>query len=196
MNSLTTSEINAAASALLLEGGYKAIEKLPREINPPSGARFFEDNFGIVEFVVFDTWQALREGWPKAQASLVELMSRFVHSGDAKAWEGYVVLFTSAVIPGTARDEAEDIRYNTSRVRKLLATGDDLRTIGDVERTILPLLPLAPESDRAQGRGDRVFELLPEILRKRGIPIDVSRQLIDAFLKNEPLMERLQKVRS
>jgi hypothetical protein len=196
MTSLTTSEITAAANAALLEGGYRSVEKLPPGIIVPSGARFFEDPFGVVEVVVFDTWEALREGWPNAQAALVELMSRFLKSGDAKSWEGYLALFTPAPIPDKTQDNAEEIRYNTSRVRKLLATGDELRTVTDVERALLPLLPLAPHVARQMSQGDRVFDLLPEILRKRGVSGEISRALIDAFLTNQPLLERLHKVKS
>jgi len=196
MNPLTSTEIAAAASAVLLEGGYKAISKLPEEVAPPSGARFFEDTCGVVEFIVFETWEALRENWSDAQASLVELISRFVQSGEAKAWEGYLVLFTPAALPTKARADAEEIRYNTSRVRKLLATGEDLRTITDVERTLLPLLPLTGPIERHGNQEDRVLDRLPKILKRRGISGEISRELIDAFLNNEPLLERIHKIRS
>jgi hypothetical protein len=196
MITLTTSEITAAASAALLDGGYRIVETFPRDISSPSGTRFFEDAFGVVEIAVFESWQGLREGWPNAQGALVELMSRYVKTGEPKAWEGYLVLFTPATLPDASRDEAEQIKYDTSRLRKLLATGDDLRTITDVERAVLPLLPITPALAQQMAQEDQVFELLPQMLAKRGVSSELARELIAAFLANEPLMERLHGVKS
>ena len=191
MSSLTSTEIVAAATSALLSGGYRPVERAQLDIQVLSNARFYEDAFGIVEVVVFDTWENLKSEWPNGQASLVELISRFVQTGEAKAWEGYLVLFTPAVLPPGQRDDAEGIRYNTNRVRKLLATGEDLQTITDVERTLIPLLPLISSLGEKENRPDRVFDRLPETLARRGISPEVTRGLIDAFLANQPLLERL-----
>lgn len=191
MSSLTSTEIVAAASAALLDGGYHVVETGPIDIPVLTGARFYEDDFGIVELVVFDTWENLKSEWSSAQSSLVELISRFVQKGEAKAWEGYLVLFTAAALPADERDTAENIRYNTSRVRKLIATGEDLSTITDVERTLIPLLPLTTSAEEQNIQIDRVFDRLPETLAKRGISPGLTRTLIDAFLDNQPLMDKL-----
>src|SRR5437016_5737672 len=156
MSSLTSTEIVAAANSVLLSGGYRLIDRAQLDIPAVSAARFYEDAFGIVEVVVFDTWESLRSEWANAQASLVELISRFVQTGEAKAWEGYLVLFTPAVVPSEQRDKADGIRYNTNRVRKLLATGENLQTITDVERTLVPLLPLTSSTAEQENRQDRV----------------------------------------
>lgn len=37
------------------------------------------------------------------------------------------------------------IQRDTNRVRKLVAAGQELQTLNDVERTLLPLLPVSPE---------------------------------------------------
>jgi hypothetical protein len=196
MSSLTSSEIVAAATSALLSGGYRPVERTQLDIPVLSTARFYEDAFGIVEIVVFDTWENLKSQWPNAQASLVEVISRFVQTGEAKAWEGYLVLFTPAVLPPEQRDDAEGIRYNTSRVRKLLSTGEDLQTITDVERTLIPLLPLTSALEEQENRPDRVFDHLPETLARQGISPEVTRGLIDAFLANQPLLERLHRGKS
>lgn len=100
------------------------------------------------------------------------------------------MLFTPALMPEALRDDAEQIKYDTSRLRKLLATGDDLKTITDVERALLPLLPLTAPIEEQVSYGDQVLELLPQMLAKRGISSQLTRELIAAFLANEPLMER------
>jgi hypothetical protein len=196
MSSLTTTEIVAAADSAFLSGGYRPVDRTRLDISILSSARFYEDAFGIVEIIVFDTWANLKSEWPNAQASLVELISRFVQRGEAKAWEGYLVLFTPAVLPPDERDDAEEVRYNTNRVRKILVTGEDLQTITDVERALIPLLPLGSSAEEHATRPDRVFDRLPETLARRGISPEVTRGLIDAFLANQPLLERLHGSKS
>ena len=104
-------------------------------------SRVFEDPYGIVAVHVFDSWRQLTEQWPVAQGRLVELISEHLTRPEPKAWEGYLVLLTPGLLPPTQRTRLNDLRYDTHRVRKLVATGDDLATLEDVQGTLLPLSP-------------------------------------------------------
>lgn len=136
---LTTSQLLAAASELLDSGGYSPV---PSGIGWPSSSRLFEDAYGIAAIVVFDTWAELVDGWSDDQGRLVEAISAHLRRPEPKSWEGYLVLLTPAVLQSAARTELASIRYDTMRVRKLVATRDELGTLDDVEQALLPLLPL------------------------------------------------------
>lgn len=186
---LTATNVLAAVSDYLLAGGYQRIDDASRGEWPTANARLFEDAYGIVAVVVYDTWRDLSSGWPDAQAALVELISKHVSRSEAKAWDGYLVLLTTGVLSADARIEASQIRYDTARVRKLLAAGDELKSLGDVERTLLPLLPLGVEAQLEQQ--ESVLEILPRLLSRQGLPEDAVRSVIEAFSEQLPLVERL-----
>lgn len=190
--SLTTTNLLAAASGLLLSGGYQQVHE--RSVDDrwhASNVRLFEDRFGIVAIVVYETWRDLLSRWPDAQAALVDLISQNVSSNDAKAWEGYLVLLTLGV---GSHSEVNTIRYDTSRVRKLVATGDDLRILADVERALLPLLPLGDVPLVAEQ--DSALEMLPQLLERRNIPEEAVRLIVLAFREQQPLLEQLHRYRT
>ena len=83
------------------------------------------------------------------------------------------------------------MRYNTSRLRKLVATGDDLKLSSDVERVLRLLLPLYSEDISL--RQNSALDLLPGLLAAQMIPENVTRILIDAFKKQAPLLEQLHQ---
>src|SRR4051794_25042329 len=118
---LTSSQLVAAASDLLLSGGYSEV---PAESGWSSNSRLFEDPYGIVALVVYDTWVDLDSTWTDAQGLLVELISEHFRQPEPKSWDGYLILLTPGIAPSDARQSIAKIRYNTSRVRKLIATGD------------------------------------------------------------------------
>lgn len=186
---LTTTDILAAASEYLTDAGYRRIDSVDLGKLAKTGARLFEDAYGIVAVVVYDTWRELSESWPEAQAALVEVISQYVGQSEAKAWDGYLVLYAPSVLASEARFEPTEIRYNTSRVRKLVAAGDELRTLSDVERSLLPLLPL--EADVELKDQESALEVLPELLSQRGLPQQAVRVVIQAFLEQLPILESL-----
>jgi hypothetical protein len=187
---LTPTDLLAAASAGLEEGGYARVEEAKLGAWPISGARLYEDAYSIVTVIVYETWAELESGWPDAQGALVELMSAHMTSADAKSWEGYLVLLTPGSSPA-ATDGVSAIRYDTSRVRKLVATGDELKRLSDVERALLPLLPLAAAIDiKAQSS---VLDLLPDLLASKGIDRVAVEVVIGAFREQQPLLERLHE---
>jgi hypothetical protein len=150
----------------------------------------FEDPYCLVAVVVYDTWQELFERWPDAQAALVDIVSARLGRSEPKSWDVYLVLLTAAFADTAAAREVNAIRYDTTRVRKLISTGEELRTLEDVRRTILPLLPLTPVSlDPPRD----ILDLLVDALASRGIDRDDVSLLVSAFTKNEPLIPALNR---
>ena len=98
--------------------------------------------------------------------------------------------------PSVASSESaglEAVRYNTTRLRKLVATGDDLQRPTDVERVLRRLLPLSQES--ANLSQESALDLLPKLLADQGIPKETTQLIVDAFRNQSPLLERLHKER-
>lgn len=187
----TPTDVVAAASQVLLSGGYHQITASGREWDTPT-SRLFEDEYNVVGLVVFSTCSELLRTWPDLQGSLVDVISQHVGKNEAKSWDGYLVLLTPGLGP-VDDSEIEALRYNTTRLRKIVATGDDLRTSSDVERVLRPLLPLGQE--QARPSHESALELLPRLLADQGIPEETTQLLVDAFRDQSPLLERLHKRR-
>lgn len=191
---LTATDIVAAASACLQSGDYTPVPESRLEQWQLPAARVYEDHYSVVALLVYESWGELASNWTDAQAALVELISAHMTSDDPKSWEGYLVLLTPGVAPGEVHPSVADIRYDVSRVRKLVATGNELTQISDVERALLPLLPMQPP---ASARGDAsVLSLLPSLLAGRDIDEGAVTAVIDAFIAQEPLVESLHKYRA
>ena len=185
----TTTDLIASASHELLDGGYHQINgRFPEWETPTS--RLFENEYSIVGLVAYETCGDLLKSWPDVQGTLVDVISHYVGSQESKSWDGYLVLLT----PGLATsdvDAIEAVRYNTTRLRKLVATGDDLKLSADVTRVLRPLLPL--QSERADLGLESVLDLLPKLLAADHIPENVTRLLVDAYKKQEPMLEQLHE---
>jgi hypothetical protein len=188
---LTPTDLIAASSSVLESAGYRAIRKGFRDWNTPS-TRLFEDEYNVVGIAVFTTCADLLRSWADLQGSLVGVISRQVGQAESKAWDGYLILLTSGIAP-SGDPEVEAIRYDTARLRKLVATGDDLRTAGDVERLLRPLLPLRTEQGSI--RQGSALDLLPDLLSERGIRRDTTVVLVKSFIDQRPLMEALHRHR-
>jgi hypothetical protein len=187
----TTTDLIAAASQVLLEGGYRQINGRFPEWGTPT-SRLFEDEYSVVGIAVFETCKELLHTWPDVQAPLVDVISRHVGSQESKSWDGYLVLLTPGLAPSES-EAIEEVRYNTTRLRKLVATGDDLKILTDVERVLRPLLPLRPE--RATLGQESALDLLPRLLAAQQIPEEVTRVVVDAFRQHVPLLEQLHEHR-
>jgi hypothetical protein len=190
----TVTELLAAASDVLGRNGFSQAEFSSLEAWPLSNARVFEDAYTIVTVAVYETWGGLVSHWADAQAALVDLISARINRSEPKAWEGYLVLFTPGIIESGSSTAATRIRYNISRVRKLVAAGDELGELADIERALLPVLPLQLVESSPQETD--VLQLLPQILSGKGVSHEVASALIDAFSTQEPLMERLHSARA
>jgi hypothetical protein len=189
----TSSTLLAAAAEVLQNHGYQPARPENLKDWTGSNARIFEDAYGIVAVVVHETWQDLLSHWIDAQAALVDLISARVGRSEPKSWEGYLVLLTPSVMEAGSESAAQAIRYDTSRVRKLVASGDEISHLGDIERVLLPVLPI--ECEGARESETSVLHDLPEILAQKGISVEAARALIRAFSNQESLMDCLHSVR-
>jgi hypothetical protein len=187
---LTARSLLLEARSVLEGGGYQLDRDF--DVTQSLGDLCFvaEDSFGIVLFVAYDTWTALADGWPNAQAALVKLLSEKLPKGNPKAWEGYLVVVT----PSPSGDErAEDeIRYDTFRVRKIIASGESIRYMVDLSDMLMPLLPLNISEAAVLDRSGSVLDRLPEMLAANDIGIGLATALVEAFKKDEPLLESIQ----
>lgn len=186
---LSNLQLIAATEDVLVTNGYQRVDP---PADWPTGSRLYEDDYGIVALYVYDTWMRLRSEWNVAQGQLVDLMSNRLGRPDPKAWEGYLLLFTTASVPPGERREVTDLRYNTNRLRKLVATADDLETIDDVHTSLLPLLPLRIEAPSTSGSG--LLSRLPALLVADGVDSEVTEAAVNAFLRNESIMESLHRL--
>ena len=185
----TTTDLIASASHELLGGGYQQINGRFPEWGTPT-SRLFENEYSIVGLAAFETCGDLLKSWPDVQGTLVDVISRYIGSQESKSWDGYLVLLTPGLAPSDA-DAIEAVRYNTTRLRKLVATGDDLKMSADVSRVLRPLLPL--QSERTDLGLESVLDLLPKLLAADHIPENVTRLLVDAYKKHGPMLEQLHE---
>jgi hypothetical protein len=188
---LTPIQVLAAVTDTLSSNNYV-------EVSVPDGqigsARVFEDAFGIVAVNIYETWGQLARNWHTAQGDFVDLISGHLRRGEPKTWEGYLVLLTPSLLGESEMLEITEIRNDTNRVRKIVASGDDLTTLDDVQTALLPLLPL-PISDALSAEDSNLLALLPSLLEPRGIEPRLTEAALDAFASNESIVERLHSMR-
>src|SRR5437773_585457 len=176
---LSETQLLAAAGELLSNGGYREVSSERLELFRPDKARVYEDLYAVVCLVVFPTWTELSSKWEDIQADFVELLSKYLVRADAKAWDAYLVLLTPAMALEQWH-EAEEIRQDTTRVRKLVGTGEDMRSLGDVGTLVSSLLPISS----VQGVTDKtqtVWSLVYQTLEKKGVRQDTVQSLVRAY---------------
>ena len=154
-------------------------------------ARGFEDPYGIVVVVAWKTCDALLDEWTRAQSVLIELISAHYSRSDSKAWDGYVVLLTAAEPTSEQARFLDLLRYNTAHARKIVATGNELRTISDVEGVVATLLPLKVEMGIAQASS--VLEQLPNIIADDNVPRYIVEDVVAAYADGKPVMEAIHR---
>jgi hypothetical protein len=184
--SLSTSVLVALANEVLAGNGYRVVRDLTEFAHLSDRGLLAEDEFSVISVVAFETWPQLEAEWLDAQADLVELLSRRLSRSAPKAWDGYLVLLCAG--EPLDRQSIVQIERDTTRVRKIIATGDMLRTSNDVARVLDLLLPLTLPEDLSAL--DDVLESLPELIATSADPTAV-RIVIDAFRSMEPPLERL-----
>jgi len=188
---MTTTDLIAASTSVLETGGYQSIREGFPEWNTTS-TRLFEDKYNVVGIAVFATTAELLQSWADLQGALVDVISHYVGRSENKAWDGYLVLLTTAIALESDKN-IEDVRSDTTRLRKLVATGEDLAAPGDVERLLRPLLPLRDQQGSI-GQGT-ALDLLPRLLKEQGIDESTTKGLVKSFIEQEPLMEALHRTR-
>ena len=185
---LTLTAIEAEAARLLNSAGFQLVNPALATGWKASVARVYEDTYSIVCVAIYETWAHLSFGWADDQVILVDLISKYLARHEAKAWDGYLVLFTPSIVPEQERPTAICIQRDTVRLRKLFADGSELKSIGAVRRTLLPVLPL-DEHDALEDRN--VLESLPPLLAKYGVSEETTKVAIQAFQDQRPIMEEI-----
>lgn len=189
----TITDILASTTQVLETNGYQRIDINLSEYWDISNVRLFEDNYSVVAVVIYNTWEEIAGRWIEAQASFVELISKYFSSSDAKSWEGYLVLLTPGTVIQHTKNTPTDIRYDISRVRKLVGTGDDIKTLDDIEQILLPLLPLQIET--IDDVSESLLEMLPKLLSSDGIDEKAVDIVVKAFIEQKPIVDSLHKYR-
>jgi len=186
---LATSAMIALAGEVLATNGYRVARDLIGMSRSGQSALLAEDSFSVVSVVAFETWQQLEIDWMDAQADLVDLLAKRLARSAPKAWDGYLVLLCAGE-PLDRRD-AVQIERDTTRLRKIVATGAALQTTNDVRQVLDLLLPLELPA-KATALED-VLDTLPELLSASVPPLAV-RVVVDAFRAMEPPLDRLHEL--
>lgn len=188
---ITTTSLLAAATEVLTNGDYVVVPGIPEWSQVT--VRLFEDVYNVVGVVVFETVHEMLRDWTDLQAALVGVMSGGIRRGESKSWDGYLVLLTPAISPSEG-ERIERLRYDTKRLRKIVATGDDLQTPADVQRVLSGLLPLSiTHTAELADPSSSALLALPHILESGDskIPAGVTQALIDSFRAQSSLLETL-----
>ncbi len=188
---LSATQIMAAASSILVRGGYRQAQAGLGDEWTDESARLFEDPYSVVAVLVFPTWAELKDRWTQAQASLVGVITQSISSADPKVWEGYLVLLTPSTA-GPDRATLDSVRRDTSRVRKLVATGEELRHLLDVEQLLGPLLPLDVNHAQKMVPEDPL-NYLPSLPALGNVPREAIKVIVDAFRYQQPMLDRLHQ---
>jgi hypothetical protein len=190
MSQLSAVEVLGAIGGRLKDAGFQIGPELGLRVGEQ--LRCFEDEVSIVGVAQFRSWSLLRDNWLDAQSVLVDLLSDRLDRSDPKAWEGYLVLLTLDQPLNSA--EVDEIRRDTSRLRKIVATGDDLTSVSQVDDALLPVLPLSVGVLRQDTVS--ILDRLPGLLRGKGIDEDLTLRVVDAFENDRPLMEAVAEWRA
>ncbi len=187
-SSLSASSMIALASETLSLNGFRVVRDMTDMKKLGDQALLAEDPYSVISIVAFETWQQLERDWTEAQADLVDLLGRRLSRSAPKAWDGYLVLLCAG--EPSNRLDADRIERDTSRVRKIVATGSRLRTSADVTRALDLLLPL--ELPGNLSALEDVLDALPELMEKT---VDRAKLkiVVDAFRDGEPPLERLHE---
>ena len=174
------------ASEQLSANGYRVVRDLDFSALPGDRALLAEDEYSVLAVVVYETWAQLEAEWSDAQADLVELFSRRLARSAPKAWDGYLLLLCSGAAPDSGA--ISQIERDTTRIRKIVAAADTLRTTTDLTRILDVFMPLSiPDSTLVL---TDVLDALPELLQDMVAPSAV-KTVIEAFQNMEPPLQRL-----
>jgi hypothetical protein len=187
---LSETQLLAAAGELLKQGGYREVSSERLESLKSDKARVYEDQYAVVCLVVFPSWTELRSRWTNVQADFVELLSKYLLRADAKTWDGYLVLLTPAAALEQWQ-EAQEIRRDTTRVRKLVGTGEDLRSLGDVATLVSSLLPIGT-AEAVTDKTETIWSLVYQSLEKKGVHRDTIQSLVKSYEEQRNIMEALK----
>lgn len=175
----------------LSAAGYRVFEAIDGSVFPGSNSILAEDKYNILAILTFDTWSDLVNQWAEAQATLVSLLEKRLARSSPKFYDAYLVLLCSGT-PETA-EEIEAIERDTSRVRKIVATNEKLRSTADLARILNIFLPL--NSNQLLAETPDILNKLPDLM-----DVNVDQELIkiaiSAFKNLSPPLTALHKKRT
>ena len=183
---LTSAIALSAAREVLIGNGFRVAGEVGITTLQTDRSLLAEDDYSVIALVAYETWSELQEDWANAQAELVSLLARRLARSAPKAWDGYLVLLCTS--PATDAAAASQIERDTTRVRKIVAAGDTLRTTADIARILDPFMPL--ERPGVGPEPLNILESLPSLL-KDDVPIAATQAVVTAFKTMEPPLERL-----
>ena len=85
--SLNPTTLLASSAEFLTEAGYRLVASEGARGWQTAHSKLFEDPYSLVGVVVYDTWSELAEGWPDAQARLVNTMATRLSKTEPKTWD-------------------------------------------------------------------------------------------------------------
>jgi len=185
-------ELLAAAREILASNGFTEVTQHQLPGFDSSFSCIFEDAYSLATIVFYNTWNDLLRNWQVAQTAFVELISEHISRDEQKSWEGYLLLWTTDFVPTSDVEKAQQIEYNTGRVRKLISTGEHLTQIGDVAQVLLPLLPITESFTKTTDEG--VLARIPSLLQSNELPEHKIRAVIDAFEGNQSIFEAIHDI--
>lgn len=202
-SSLRPSQVIGEARRLLQEGGFTEAdpiemilasghrgvvgegEEVPLDVETSGEILVFEDERSIVGLILYPSWADLAAGWERAQAEMVVRISQHLQRADPKSWDGYLVLLTLDEV--VSAEAVAQVRHDTRRLRKLVATGRELIAMSAIEDTLLPVLPFRV-ADLGMGR-TTLIDRLPELLEAKGIDSSLAAAALASFRQNRSPME-------
>lgn len=186
---ITTTNMISAAKDVFEKNGFSKVTMHTLSGIGASNHCLFEDPYSLVALVVFETWGDIASTWQDIQSAFVELISDHISSTENKVWDCYLLLWTPERTSSSDGETRRQIQYDIGRARKLVATGDDIHEIADIEKALLPLLPLTESVVTASQSS--ILDRIPEILSTSELPIEKIRAVVRAFEENESLIETL-----
>lgn len=193
IGALTPVSVLAEAERLLRSAGYVLKREGLEKLGLPTDRCFLaEDAYGIALVAAYASWPELESSWKELQDNFVDAVSLRITRGNPKAWDAYLVLLVPAEMSPEHEREAGRIRQDTTRTRKLISAGDELRTLLDVDRAISPLLPIGVESHLDDETSDPLSSL-PSMLQGRGVDPHAVDVIVDAFRSHKPLLDELHR---
>ena len=105
-----------------------------------AGMLLFEDDtiFGFVE--LFESPGQLLASWRDKQALFIQKNAGALRRASMKSWNCYAVFLCSEIARDADKHAIADVEEDLSLTRKLIADG--VATLRDVQRALLPILPI------------------------------------------------------
>lgn len=185
------SSMIALSREQLSRAGYRVFEGVDGSVFPGSNSILAEDKYNILAILTFDTWSELVAQWAEAQATLVNLLEKRLARSSPKFYDAYLVLLCSGA-PETV-EELAAIERDTSRVRKIVATNEKLKTTGDLARILNIFMPL--NAIELSNDTPDILTTLPDLMNVT-VDQELIKVVISAFKNLSPPLTALHKKRT